>query len=527
MKKQAPVRTVSYSVRERIASVWLCLLGVALPLTVHHAYFDITLTKATVFWLLSGLGLLGTVLALALRAGERQGWEPVRPVEALFAVFCLTQIVSTLLFRPVGAGLLAPDNRCQGILSFALYLTSFVLLRRCGRFNGLVRYALLLGCSLAALLTVLEVFGLDLLGLRAVPPEIERPRFFSTVGNISFLSALCVLSLPIAAFLALRAETLRAALPCAFCALAALLCGIAARAETFVLGALAFLALLPLFTREARLLRRVPLCWALCALAALLFTQAMRRWALYRLSELTALLCSPTLLLPALALCAALWLLLRRKDDLTVLRAKKVYIIIFCVLLLLGIVFLALANTLWRESLAGSAIGTAALFTPEWGSDRGAEWAHFLRMFREAGLLQKLIGCGSGSLAAWDSANRLFPDAVTDSAHNEYLHYLLTGGVIGLGCYLAVLVLALRSARQKPSYERSAVALGAACYAVQALVNLAQPFTTPLFFALLALLCSDRGFEKSGKSENRVFFGVALAGLAAALLVAAAAMRNG
>jgi len=113
---------------------------------------------------------------------------------------------------------------------------------------------------------------------------------------------------------------------------------------------------------------------------------------------------------------------------------------------------------------------------------------------------------------------------VTDSAHNEYLHYLLTGGVFGLGAYLGLLVLAVRTALKKPSPMRTALALGCASYAVQAVVNIAQPFTTPLFFALLALSLSDRpeGFGER-KKGSELFWRVALAALALALLVAAAA----
>ena len=49
MKKAADNRI---SASAAISAVFLCLLGVALPLTVHDAYFDVTRTKAAVFWLL-------------------------------------------------------------------------------------------------------------------------------------------------------------------------------------------------------------------------------------------------------------------------------------------------------------------------------------------------------------------------------------------------------------------------------------------------------------------------------------------
>ena len=144
-------------------------------------------------------------------------------------------------------------------------------------------------------------------------------------------------------------------------------------------------------------------------------------------------------------------------------------------------------------------------------------------MFRAAPLPQKLIGGGAGSVAAWDRAHPLFSDAITDSAHNEYLHYLLTGGLIGLGSYLALLVLAFRKALRQPSRARTAMALGCFACAVQAAVNIAQPFTTPLFFALLALTLSERSSDDGGEKREGPFPYVGLCALALVLLIAAAA----
>ena len=499
---------------------YLSLLGVMLPLTVHDAYFDITRTKAMAFWILSALFLAAFAV---WRVADRKA-EPLRfrfsAPDVLFGVFALTHILSTLLFRPLPGGLWAEDNRYQGIVSFALYLGVFLVLRRNGSLPPLVRYALGLGFSLAAALAVSEVFGADLLGLRAISPELERARFFSTVGNISFLGALCVLFLALAGALAVAAKTWTGGAVWGLVALAALCGGMSARTEGFLLGALGFFLLLPLFCREALLLRRVPLLWACGAAAALLFSLLMKRWALYQMSSLGALVCSPAVLLVLCAVCAALWLVLRRCEDAALSRLRRIYGYVLGALALLGLVLLVLANTLWRDKLPAS-LASVLVFSPSWGTDRGAEWMSFAQMFREASLPQKLIGCGAGSLAEWDRAHRLFSDAVTDSAHNEYLHYLLTGGLLGLGSYLGLLVLALRKVFCEPSPTRTALGLAVGAYALQAAVNIAQPFTTPLFFPLLALLCADRDPGSGEATEGDLVWRVALAMLAGRLLLVA------
>ena len=520
MKKAAENRI---SGGELISSVYLCLLSVALPLAVHKAYFDITLTKARVFWALSILFVAASAIFLIIRLfKEPNTLRSPRPAlpDLLFSLFALTHILSSLLFRSSPA-LLAPDNRYQGILSFVLYLPVFLSLRRFCRFSSLVRYALLLGFSLAALLGILDIFDLSILPLRAVSPEIELPRFLSTVGNISFFSALCVLFLPLSAYWALSVKEFKAALPYALCALLALCGGLAARAESFLLGALFFFALIPLFSRDELVLRRVPLLWAFSSAAAMLFSLAMTRFALYLPSELTRLICASVPMLALSILSAAAYLWLRGKNSALVQRVRKGYVIVFWTLAAAALVFLLLANTLWRDALSDSP-ASFAVFSPSWGSDRGAEWVSFWQMFLSSPLSQKLIGSGAGSLADWDRAHRLFSDAVTDSAHNEYLHYLLTGGLIGCLSYLALIVLALRRALTCPSREKTALALSCAAYALQAFVNIAQPFTTPLFFAFLALLLSDGEDGEKSEAESALFWRVALAALAAALLIAAA-----
>ena len=518
MKKKVKNRI---SCAERICAVWLCLLFLSLPLAVNNAYYDITGTKALTGWLLSAALTLACALCLLLRKRESGLSSPLALPDWLFFLFVFCHILSTLLVRSSADVLLAPDNRFQGVLSFALYLPVFLILRRGGRLSAPVRFALLLGCAAAALIGVLEIFGADPIGLRAVTPPIERPRFLSTVGNISFFGALCVLILPIASWYALSAKDLRCALPYALCALLALCGGMAARTEGFVLGALAFFAAVPLFSRHETALRRIPLLWAIAAAVAFVFSLAMEKWSLYRPSELTRLLCAPIPIFAVMALSAAAFLLLRKRTDLTVLRVRKLYCILFWAAAAAAVLFLILANTLWRDILPAP-IASVAVFSPSWGSDRGAEWSYFWQMFRQASPLRKLIGSGAGSLAAWDRVHPLFSDAITDSAHNEYLHYLITGGVIGLGAYLALLVIALRRALTKPSRGRTAAALGCFAYAAQASVNIAQPFTTPLFFALLALILSDRAFDESEGEKIGPFPYVALCALALILLIAAA-----
>ena len=80
-------------------------------------------------------------------------------------------------------------------------------------------------------------------------------------------------------------------------------------------------------------------------------------------------------------------------------------------------------------------------------------------------------------------------DASTNAAHNEYLNYLITHGAVGGGAYLAWILGSIFNALRRWEKDSFApVYLGVILgYAVQALVNIAQPITTPLFIIFLSL----------------------------------------
>ena len=78
-------------------------------------------------------------------------------------------------------------------------------------------------------------------------------------------------------------------------------------------------------------------------------------------------------------------------------------------------------------------------------------------------------------------------DRITDNAHNEYLQYLVTHGLLGLASYLLFVISAVRRGFREGGRFQKAAALGAVCYLVQAFFNLLQALTTPMFFVFLAL----------------------------------------
>ena len=89
-----------------------------------------------------------------------------------------------------------------------------------------------------------------------------------------------------------------------------------------------------------------------------------------------------------------------------------------------------------------------------------------------------------------------------DSAHNEYIEYITTIGILGTLTYLGVLATGLRQMLKKPK-NRFAIACGFAvlAYAVQAVVNIAIPITTPILMMLLYMGISIAKESADEKTE--------------------------
>lgn len=470
---------------QRWSGVYLSALFLLLPLWLHRGYFDITETKTVLFAALTLLYLAGVLFGLL--AGGSGGRRPGRGA-LLFALFAALNILSSLLFGGRDA-LLAANNRYQGVGMWLLYAAMVCALSAGGKFGKWQARTALGAFALVSLLCVLNALYIDPLGTAVGLRSADRSRYLSTIGNVNFIGAYVSLLLPLAMGLFCLGRSRRELwLRGGVCLLGAgaLLVG----SDCGILGVLSAAVLLPwLLRREPRALRRLPWLLLLFAAALPLFGRLLERGI--GLSALGRLLSSLPVAAGLALLGGALLLFARRQTDEALSALAGNYPVLPAALLLGGGVFLLLGNTLLRDRLPAS-IARWTVFSGSWGSDRGAIWGHCLALYGSFGPLRKLIGGGAGCLARYDALHRLFPDAIIDSAHNEYLHYLLTSGALGLGAWLGALAAALRRVLSPEGADAALLCAVAGC-AVQGVVNIAQCTTTPLFFALLALLWGSRG----------------------------------
>ena len=121
-------------------------------------------------------------------------------------------------------------------------------------------------------------------------------------------------------------------------------------------------------------------------------------------------------------------------------------------------------------------------------------WINGMQDFSSFDILHKLFGSGPDTFyhvfePHFAQLLDRFGDSSTDCIHNEYLNYLVTQGILGVGAYIALLASGtVRAIRKSYDNPLTLVFISAVLgYAVQAVVNLYQPITTPTLFLFLAM----------------------------------------
>jgi len=138
-----------------------------------------------------------------------------------------------------------------------------------------------------------------------------------------------------------------------------------------------------------------------------------------------------------------------------------------------------------------SAASNYILFNDEWGTHRGYIWRKAMECYSELSLWKKMIGYGPetfGILVMAKTANNPYNE-LFDSAHNEYLHMLVTVGIMGLSAYLFSIATFIKKCfvSKNKAPHIIAVVFGVICYGTQAFVNLNLPIVTPMLWLLLGI----------------------------------------
>lgn len=498
------------------AAIYVMAVTAGMLLIYNDFYYDILETKWAYYCictflmiLLTGAWLFLTAHPIeAVKAWKGRGlFDIISPVDLAVILWGIAIVLSTV-FSPVRIHVFLGDGgRYAGCLLLILYIAAYFCITRYYFAKEWHVMVFLAAGVLMCLFGITDFFDMDLLGFKAEIKETQRYMFTSTIGNINTYTSCVAMVMACAGTLFLSARDKKRAVWYGSCTVISFIALILGESDNAYLSLAAFFGFLPFYGFQTRKGTR-----RYVMLAAAFFTAAAgiglisRKMAgqvisisgLFQVIAGSRLLPGVILLLWVLA--AVCWRAEKSSAGDETAAASR---LIRGWMVLMAVSILAVVFMLYDVNAAGNGsryggLQSYLLFNDEWGTHRGYIWRIAIEDYKKFPPLQKLFGYGPDTFQFVTRMNN-YPEMVIryeeifDSAHNEYLQYLVTIGPLGLAAYCGVLITAaVHAVKGKTDPLEAAAWMAVVCYSFQAAVNITQPIATPVMWTLLAISVSGK-----------------------------------
>lgn len=513
---------------------YLCIF----PLATHDKYFDILDFRFKLYWIPTLIyGILFLVLgilylisdkrshggALTAKLKENLKWNVLKTkltkTDICFIALIFIMTLSVIFADYQYEALWGSRGRFSGLVLWLMFFIAYWLVTRFYHFRKWHLYAYLIAACLPEIWGITDFFLLDLFHFHEGAAANYIYTFVSSVGNINTYTNMVALHLgaSIALFVLAKAkwEMVLSGIALVIASFAIIM-GIS---DNGLLAAATVFAFLPFVAwTDTKAIARYFIALSSFATSVAVTAQlTIGRTTMadcdggsvfVTIGKTTA---GIMLMVAAWTFAVILMLIFRKNaegaEEKRVRRAKRAWMILVVLGMAVVLAVYIDANS-GNHSEIWAPYQNILIFSDTWGTGRGINWRFAWDYFtKEASLLKKLIGNGPDTyyIITMDHFKHAMRDAgygIFDSAHNEYIEYLTSIGVLGTLAYLGVLITGLRQMLKK-SKNRFAIACGFAvlAYAVQAVVNIAIPITTPIYMMLLYVGISITKESADGKTE--------------------------
>ena len=502
-------KAVNQTERTDLTGIYITLLFILFPLAIHHGYTDILTVKTNIFYILTGSYLFLMCIYFLTREShtEKKFWDS-RSVSDFFALgFLVTAVISWLCNGNNKEQFFGTYGRNMGLLAVICCVLIYLTVRATLQFKQYVINGILAAGMVVCSLAVINHLGFD--PLSAYVGFEADTGFISTLGNRNTFAAYIALLLPLgmSLFMIGRQKTLKVYYGI-FCFIGFLGMAAADSDSVYLAVGVTFFGLL-LLARDAKEgVYLLNLAAGYCVAEILFYLLRRARGeesCLYLhgglpeiLTDVRINLC---LFIVVCILLLAAYGLKKKNKDMTIYW-KKFRRILLCLIVAVfaGCVIVVIClNVVWTAYEAEEKLGrwyTYLYFSDEWGSIRLSIWKTAVQIYSRMSFFQKLIGVGPAGfyfasqtylsaeeLAAFANEGQLI------DAHNIYLQYLVTYGMIGVVLFIGYVTSAIGSILKvgKEKREILAFAMAGIAFLVQAVVNNAHIYIDPLAFVLLAM----------------------------------------
>lgn len=503
---------------EIITGFFIVAILVIFPLVFYDYYFDILDVKYMFYYgsviLLTAVILITAFIYMYIDARDYQ-WEntrcifkqsrrkPLRRADWAMIFFMTAVSISTFQSDYFYESFWGNEGRYTGMFLILLYFVSFFIVTRFLKFKRWYLDMFLAAGMVACLIGILQFFKIDPIGFKIGLSWDDYRIFASTIGNINtYTSYIALVSGMSVVLFAQENNVYRKAwyTICAIISLFALITGIS---DNAYLALIALFGLLPLYLFDSiKGIKKYMFLLALLFSEFQLIDIIIGKFPEHVL-EITGLFNIVVGYDKLLYIVAGLWIstIFIHILDINLIKEnclqKKSNFgrWIWLAVLISGI--LCVGYILFDVNVNGNverygSVKNYLVFDDEWGTHRGYIWRIGIESYQKFPLIHKIFGHGPDTFGII-TVNNYYDEMLSryyekfDSAHNEYLQYFITIGVVGLAAYLSLLFTAIKEMVHGSSKNPLLVAISFSiiCYGAQAVVNISVPIVAPIMLTLL------------------------------------------
>lgn len=445
-------------------------------------------------------------------AGTCLNWKNHIP-ELAAALFLLVAAISTFTSPYVYESFWGNEARQCGLFLFTLYVGVYFLISRYWEPDSNKMRWFLVSAVIASLFGMIQYLGYDLFDFR----RVERPQnFISTFGNINTYTAFIGVMLGAAAALYIGEEKRQKTIFCYVSVVISIAAIITGNSDNAYLTLGALFGLLPFYAWKTRNGFKRYLILVLTFLSEIKLIAIVNDNLPDSAFPIDSLFVNIASYSGLTYLLIVFWIFIlviniekcrfhdkKHAEEIMPRWTRKIWGIVLAVIILIVGLILYDINIKGNTEPYRNYLNYLK-FDDDWGTHRGFIWRSSWQLYERLPLWQKLFGHGPDTLGILfkysefkDIAIERYNEII-ESAHNEYLHYLVTSGLLGLLSYVCLLLGSWYRMIRKGFHQPFVMAclFGTLCYCVQAAVNISAPIVTPIVWVLLAMGlagCREKG----------------------------------
>ena len=501
----------------KIMGIFTLVVLCVFPVVYHNYYFDILETKYQ-FYCASAISMIVMMCGWGLYNGKiveylndvsfKKIFKSLNCVDWALLAFWFANVMSCVFCSWRWEAFWGTSGRYNGVFLMTIYVVVYFLTTRFLKLKRVYLDVFLLVSIFVCLFGITDYFQMDLLGFKERMLDRQKALYTSTLGNINTYTVYVGAALCISMILYILESCSKRMVFYFAMMVFSMVALITGASDNAYLTLVALFGLSPLYLfRKKTWLRKY-----LASVAAFLTVVIFVGWINESYSDIVLGLDSIFVIISSLSILpiitAALWVIVgiwtvvARKNGSQNEELSKALILAWCAVIVA--VVAVVVYILYDANIAGNAekynaIKNYVVFDDDWGTLRGYVWKRSVILFVDILTpFQKLFGYGADTFKLL--MMQYYPpekSTVFDSAHNEYLHFLVTTGFVGMTAYIATLATAVISMakRMKDRPEVAAIMFVVLAYATQATVNINLPVIFPLIWQLLAMGLSKKAEE--------------------------------